>query len=134
MALLLRPAETFRRRIQKADSYKAPKRGRPSLFTADETKVIADVVAAFDHLKRPKATGAVITMIHDHYPQYTRKQIRNAWHHSIKCVRGAALGTFTKQDSSPDRTNAITIFNQTFYHELVTQAWAFAKARYVRVH
>jgi hypothetical protein len=114
------PYSTARDRLKKEDPYLVPKRGRRPLFSDTDCNALADGLAALDHLNNGKDTGQVIDAISKACPQYSRSQIANAWHHTIK--HSDILGRFRAQSSDRDRSGAVTELNQRFYFGLVETA------------
>jgi hypothetical protein len=123
------PFRTFERRFAQADPYEVPKRGREYLggLSQKDHANIAASIGARDHFQKARSPSANISAIHKSVlPGFTRKQVSNSYHHSIKKA-GSFLGTLATQGSTKDRRGAITAANQTHYYHTITSAWEFAE-------
>jgi hypothetical protein len=123
------PFQTFARRFAQVDPYEVPKRGRAYLggLSQKDHANIAASIGARDHFQKARSPSANISAIHKSVlPGFTRKQVSNSYHHSIKKA-GSFLGTLATQGSTKDRRGAITAANQTHYYHTITSAWEFAE-------
>jgi hypothetical protein len=78
------PPTTFLNRLRASDPFLAPRLGRPALTTEADQRAVADAVGRFDELNRGKDAGRIIDSMHATFPQLTRQQASNHWHHTVK--------------------------------------------------
>ena len=105
------PSSSFRDRLASEDPLSHRKIGRRTLLSREEQRAVADSVARRDDLNAAKDTHAILTALHQTFPEYTRKQLSNHWHHVLK--NDPALSGRVKGDaSSLARSAAVNEFAQ----------------------
>jgi hypothetical protein len=122
------PRITFKDRLTRNDPYAVPKLGRKTLFSDNDMKAICDAVLAMDNLNSAKKDSAIVDLLADQFPEYEKEQVRDAWRKTIK-RQNPRVGTYESQDSSKDRTGAITEHSQRAYFKLVDHAMEMTEKR-----
>jgi hypothetical protein len=118
---------TFSKRLAQTDPCKHPKLGRPSTLTDHEMDAVVDAVAACDFRRKGKDVAAIIRMIQKVF-NVTPEVAGNLWQHTVKHRRSNLLHRATAQASTNARLTAITEPNQRWYHKLVDEVFAVARA------
>ena len=85
------PINTFYDRLRADDQFVSPTTGRPGVLTKQQDRAVADAIARRDDHNRAIDTQAIIESLHSTFPQFTRRQLANHWHHGLKKDPGALL-------------------------------------------
>jgi hypothetical protein len=89
----------------------SPPVGRPALLSVTDRRAVADSVVRRDDLNAAKDTGVLVSSLHQAFPQFSRKQMDNHWHHTLK-HDSVLSNRVNGEASSLARSGAINEFSQ----------------------